>query len=65
MELLTGGNPATMTVEVYDKNDRLVCKLDEGQRLLGSYPIDDGMRVHVSLQMICDIRKELFPFIKA
>ncbi|KAL6431905.1 hypothetical protein ACFW04_007379 [Cataglyphis niger] len=41
LELLTGGNPATMTVEVYDKNDKLVCKLEEGQRLLGSYPIDD------------------------
>lgn len=47
MELLTGGNPITMTIEVYDKNDSLVCKLDDGQRLLGSYPIDDGMRIHV------------------
>ncbi|XP_015597989.1 tubulin-folding cofactor B [Cephus cinctus] len=47
LELLTGGNPATMTLEVYDKNDSLVCKPNEGQRLLGSYPIDDGMRVHV------------------
>jgi len=36
-----------MKVEVYDKNDKLVCKLEEGQRLLGSYPIDDGMRIHV------------------
>lgn len=49
LELLTGGNPATMTIEVFDKNDKLVCKLTEGQRLLGSYPIDDGMRIHVSL----------------
>lgn len=47
LELLTGGNPATMTVQVYDKNDKLVCKLEEGQRLLGSYPLDDGMRIHV------------------
>lgn len=47
LELLTGGNPATMTVEVYDKNDKLVCRLEEGQRLLGSYPIDNGMRIHV------------------
>jgi len=47
LELLTGGNPITMKVEVYDKNDKLVCKLKEGQRLLGSYPIDDGMRIHV------------------
>ncbi|XP_012231486.1 tubulin-folding cofactor B [Linepithema humile] len=47
LELLTGGNPATMTVQVYDKNDKLICKLEEGQRLLGSYPVDDGMRIHV------------------
>ncbi|CAK9822082.1 Tubulin-folding cofactor B [Anthophora retusa] len=47
LELVTGANPATMKVEVYDKNDKLICILDEGQRLLGSYPIDDGMRIHV------------------
>ncbi|EFN89861.1 tubulin-folding cofactor B [Harpegnathos saltator] len=47
LELLTGGNPTTMSVEVYDKNDKLICKLEEGQRLLGSYPVDDGMRIHV------------------
>lgn len=47
LELLTGGNPHTMKLEVYDKNDKLVCELNEGQRLLGSYPIDDGMRIHV------------------
>ncbi|XP_066593807.1 tubulin-folding cofactor B-like [Prorops nasuta] len=47
LELITGGNPSTVTIEVYDKNDKFVCKLDEGDRLLGSYPIDDGMRIHV------------------
>ena len=47
LELVTGGNQATMTVEAYDKNDKLICKLDDGQRLLGSYPIDDGIRIHV------------------
>ncbi|KOC66710.1 Tubulin-folding cofactor B [Habropoda laboriosa] len=47
LELVTGANSATMKVVVYDKNDKLICKLDEGQRLLGSYPIDDGMRIHL------------------
>ncbi|XP_053971660.1 tubulin-folding cofactor B [Hylaeus anthracinus] len=47
LELVTGGNPLTMIIEVYDKNNQLICKLDDGQRLLGSYPIDDGMRVHI------------------
>lgn len=53
LELLTGGNSTTMTVEVYDKNNKLVCRLDEGQRLLGSYPIDDGMRIHVTDNFSC------------
>ncbi|XP_032691181.1 tubulin-folding cofactor B [Odontomachus brunneus] len=53
LELLTGGNPITMSVEVYDKNDKLICKLEEGSRLLGSYPIDDGMRIHVIDNFSC------------
>ena len=36
-----------MKLEVYDKNNKIVCKPDQGDRLLGSYPIDDGMRLHV------------------
>jgi len=47
LELLTGGNRATMRLEVYDKNNQVVCKPEDGSRLLGSYPIDDGMRLHV------------------
>ncbi|KAG5344295.1 TBCB protein, partial [Acromyrmex heyeri] len=53
LELLTGGNPVTMTIEVYDKNDKLICRLEEEQRLLGSYPIDDGMRIHVIDNFSC------------
>lgn len=49
LELLTGGNQATMKLEVYDKNNKLICCPNEGTHLLGSYPIDDGMRLHVSL----------------
>lgn len=52
LELVTGGNPSSMTVDVYDKNDKLVCRLDDGSRLLGSYPIDDGMRIHVTANFI-------------
>lgn len=47
LELLTGGNQSSMKLEVYDKNNTLVCSPNEGSRLLGSYPIDDGMRLHV------------------
>nr|CAD7588949.1 unnamed protein product [Timema genevievae] len=36
-----------MQIEVYDKENKLVCKLTDDMALLGSYPIDDGMRMHV------------------
>lgn len=47
MELQTGGNAATMTLELYDKNDKLVSRLEDDNALLGSYPVDSGMRLHV------------------
>lgn len=47
LELITGGNAQTMTLQVFDKNEKLVCNVNEEERLLGSYPIDDGMRLHV------------------
>lgn len=36
-----------MELEIYDKDDKLVCQLTNNDALLGSYPIDDGMRLHV------------------
>lgn len=47
LELLVGCESNAMKLEVYNKNDDIVCKLNENDRTLGSYPIDDGMRVHV------------------
>lgn len=47
LELLTGGKSNSMVLEAYDKKNQPICKLDDNDRLLGSYPIDDGMRVHV------------------
>lgn len=46
LEPITGGSSATMKLELYS-GDRLVSRLDEDDRLLGFYPIEDGMRVHV------------------
>ena len=48
LELLVGFEPKTMKLEVYNKNDDIVCKPNEIDRTIGSYPIEDGMRVHVS-----------------
>lgn len=52
LELITGGNAGTMRLELYS-GDRLVSKLDGDERMLGSYPIEDGMRVHVVDQFVC------------
>lgn len=38
-----------MTIKVYDRDDQLVCSLDDNNALVGSYPIDDGLRLHVSV----------------
>lgn len=47
LELQTGAQSGSMVLEVYNKENKLVCKLDNDDDLLGSYPIDDGMRIHV------------------
>lgn len=36
-----------MKLKVYDKKNNFVCDIDNDEALLGSYPIDDGMRIHV------------------
>lgn len=48
LELQTGCSSATMKLEIFDKNDKLVCRLDNDDGVIGSYPIDDEMRLHVS-----------------
>uniref|UniRef100_A0A182NSK2 CAP-Gly domain-containing protein n=1 Tax=Anopheles dirus TaxID=7168 RepID=A0A182NSK2_9DIPT len=52
LESITGGNAGTMRLELYS-GDRLVGRLDGDEQLLGSYPIEDGMRVHVVDQFVC------------
>lgn len=49
MELQTGGSAATMSLEIYDKEDTLVCQPDNPEAALGSYFVKSGMRLHVSL----------------
>jgi tubulin-folding cofactor B len=36
-----------MDLEVYNEQNKLVCKLDNDSALLGSYPLEDNMRLHV------------------
>lgn len=47
LELVTGITFVDMILEVYNAEDVLVFRMVEDNRILGSYPIDSGMRIHV------------------
>ncbi|CAG9772113.1 unnamed protein product [Ceutorhynchus assimilis] len=47
LELVTGGNCNTMRIEAYTKDNKLVTSLSDNNQLLGFYPVDDGMRLHI------------------
>ena len=48
LELLTGATAANMKLELYNNENTLLCKVDNDDAMLGSYPAEDGMRLHVS-----------------
>lgn len=48
LELICGASAASMILDVFNKDNQHVCKLDNDDALLGSYPVDDGMRIHVT-----------------
>ncbi|XP_019627477.1 PREDICTED: tubulin-folding cofactor B-like isoform X1 [Branchiostoma belcheri] len=47
LELITGCPAAHMDLQVFTKENKLVTTMDNNDALLGSYPVDDGMRIHV------------------
>ncbi|XP_066494489.1 tubulin-folding cofactor B [Tiliqua scincoides] len=47
LELVVGSPASCMDLELYSADDKFVMKLDSDEALLGSYPIDDGCRIHV------------------
>ena len=49
LELVTGAGAGTMKVEVRDQDGRFICALTSESALLGSYPVDDGMTLHVTI----------------
>lgn len=51
LEIVTGGCAGTMELQLFS-GDTLVAKLDDNDAKLGSYPVDDGMRVHVIDQFL-------------
>lgn len=49
-ELITGCSAAATDLELYTSEGKLVGPINNDDALLGSYPVEDGMRIHVSLQ---------------
>ncbi|XP_074662613.1 tubulin-folding cofactor B-like [Tubulanus polymorphus] len=47
LEILTGGSAGSMQLELYDRNNQLVGRLSDDEQLLGFYPVEDRMRLHV------------------
>ncbi|XP_071833532.1 tubulin-folding cofactor B-like [Apostichopus japonicus] len=47
LELISGSNASSMKLQLMDKEGKLVGALDNDEALLGSYPVDDGMKIHV------------------
>lgn len=48
LELVVGSPASCMELELYGSDDKFYSKLDQEDALLGSYPVDDGCRIHVS-----------------
>jgi len=47
LELIVGTPPAHMRLQLFDQRDQLVCALDNDAAMLGAYPVEDYMRLHV------------------
>lgn len=47
LELITGCSAMTMEVQLLDKEGKFLCILNNEDALLGAYPVDDNMRLHV------------------
>lgn len=46
LEVITGGSAGTMQLQLFH-GDRLIAQLDNDDAELGSYPIENDMRIHV------------------
>ncbi|XP_069500722.1 tubulin-folding cofactor B [Ambystoma mexicanum] len=47
LELVVGTPASCMDLELYSLDNKLLMRLDSDDSLLGSYPVDDGCRIHV------------------
>ena len=43
----------TMEIQLLDTEGKFLCILNNEDALLGAYPVDDNMRLHVSISLLC------------
>lgn len=48
LELVTGASAGSMILELYNREKQFICALTNDNALLGSFPVDNGMRIHVN-----------------
>jgi len=48
LELVTGASPGTMILDLYDDKDKLVGSINQNDALLGSFPVEENYRIHVT-----------------
>lgn len=46
MEIITGANAGTMQLQLFN-GDKMITQLNDDEKELGSYPIENNMRIHV------------------
>lgn len=52
LELITGATASLAQLQVFDADGRPICELDNDQATLGSYPVQNGFRIHVRILML-------------
>ncbi|KAJ3239521.1 hypothetical protein HDU81_005748 [Chytriomyces hyalinus] len=48
LEPITGVPAGSMRISLFSKADAPVCQIDDNERMLGFYPVEDYMRLHVT-----------------
>ncbi|KAK5868685.1 hypothetical protein PBY51_009677 [Eleginops maclovinus] len=48
LEMVLGASPSCMDLELFSVSDKFLQKMDDNEALLGSYPVDDDCRIHVT-----------------
>ena len=46
--MVTGSASSAMQLQLFNKDGVLVVVMSDDSAMLGSYPVEDGMRIHVS-----------------